>query len=214
MRRCSRLPSTLPTEVSRAPDRRRARSLAGGFAWLEQGGRDSAREITLVATLGGIAAAGRVLFTPIPNVQPVTVIVAATGVALGPRHRFAVGALAAVASNIFLGQGPADAVADAGVGRGAAPLGGVRDAAAADAGSRSRSPCSLLGLAFGSVLDLWLWFAFYPHTWPLRHGARQRAFRSTSRTPPETSCSRSPRVPNYAAPSTTRTPPATEVIWA
>ena len=31
--------------------------VAGGFAWLEQGG-DTARDLTLVATLGGIAAAG------------------------------------------------------------------------------------------------------------------------------------------------------------
>ena len=78
--------------------------VAGGFAWLEQG-HDSARDLTLVATLAGIAAAGRVLFVPIPNVQPVTVIVAASGVALGPRRGFAVGALAAIASNMFLGQG-------------------------------------------------------------------------------------------------------------
>jgi len=68
--------------------------VAGGFAWLEQGG-GTARDLTLVATLGGIAAAGRVLFAPVPSVQPVTVIVAAAGVALGPRRGFAVGALAA-----------------------------------------------------------------------------------------------------------------------
>src|SRR4029453_13815233 len=43
---------------------------------------------------------------PVPSVQPVTVIVAAAGVALGPRRGFAVGALAAIASNFFLGQGP------------------------------------------------------------------------------------------------------------
>ena len=79
--------------------------VATGFAWLE-GGTISARDLTLVATLGGLAAAGRVLFAPIPGVQPVTVIVAASGVALGPRRGFAVGALAALASNFFLGQGP------------------------------------------------------------------------------------------------------------
>ena len=82
-----------------------SRSLAAGAAWLE-GGTGAARDLTLVATLGGLAAAGRVLFAPVPNVQPVTVIVAAAGVALGPRRGFAVGALAALASNFFLGQGP------------------------------------------------------------------------------------------------------------
>lgn len=136
--------------------------VAGGFAWLEQGG-DTARDLTLVATLGGIAAAGRVLFAPIPNVQPVTVIVAAAGVALGPRRGFAVGALAAIASNMFLGQGahtPWQMLAWGGCGVLAGVLGLVL---------RRRWPfavfCMVLGLAFGTVMDLWLWFAFYPHTW-------------------------------------------------
>ena len=79
--------------------------VAAGAAWLESG-TESVKDLTLIATLAGLAAAGRVLFAPVPNVQPVTVIVAAAGVALGPRRGFAVGALAALASNFFLGQGP------------------------------------------------------------------------------------------------------------
>ena len=116
--------------------------VAGGFAWLEQGG-DTARDLTLVATLGGIAAAGRVLFAPIPSVQPVTVIVAAAGVALGPRRGFAVGALAAIASNMFLGQGAAHAVADARLGRlrRCSPASSGSRCAAAGR-SRSSAPCS------------------------------------------------------------------------
>ena len=136
--------------------------VAGGFAWLEQGG-GTARDLTLVATLGGIAAAGRVLFAPIPSVQPVTVIVAAAGVALGPRRGFAVGALAAIASNMFLGQGPHtpwQMLAWGGCGL----LAGVFGFAL-----RGRWPfaifCAVLGMAFGTLMDLWLWFAFYPHTW-------------------------------------------------
>jgi len=136
--------------------------VAGGFAWLEQGG-DTARDLTLVATLGGIAAAGRVLFVAIPSVQPVTVIVAASGVALGPRRGFAVGALAAIASNMFLGQGahtPWQMLSWGGCG----VLAGVFRLAL-----RRRLPfaffCAVLGMAFGTVMDLWLWFAFYPHTW-------------------------------------------------
>ncbi len=135
--------------------------VAGGFAWLEQGG-DTARDLTLVATLGGIAAAGRVLFAPIPNVQPVTVIVAAAGVALGPRRGFAVGALAAIASNMFLGQGPHTPWQMLAWG-GCGVLAGVFGFAL-----RRRWPfalfCAVLGLVFGTVMDLWLWFAFYPHT--------------------------------------------------
>jgi energy-coupling factor transport system substrate-specific component len=136
--------------------------LAAGFAWLE-GGASSARDLTLVATLGGLAAAGRVLFAPIPDVQPVTVMVAAAGVALGPRRGFAVGALAALASNFFLGQGPhtpwqmlawGGCGVLAGLGR---HLLRRRLAFAAF--------CVVLGFAFGTTMDLWLWFSFYPHTW-------------------------------------------------
>ena len=79
-------------------------ALTAGFAWHE-GGTSSVKDIALVATLAGVAAAGRLLFAPVPGVQPVTVIVVVAGVALGPRRGFAVGALAALASNFFLGQG-------------------------------------------------------------------------------------------------------------
>ncbi len=136
--------------------------LAGGVAWLEAG-TTSARDLTLVATLGGLAAAGRVLFAPVPDVQPVTVIVAATGVALGPRRSFAVGAIAALASNFFLGQGvytPWQMLAWGGCGviAGVArPLLRRRLAFAAF--------CVFLGFAFGTAMDTWQWFTFYPHTW-------------------------------------------------
>ncbi|MBA3244494.1 MAG: ECF transporter S component [Actinobacteria bacterium] len=135
--------------------------VAAGFAWLE-GGTVSARDLTLVATLGGLAAAGRVLFAPVPSVQPVTVIVAAAGVALGPKRGFAVGALAALASNFFLGQGPHTpwqmlAWGGCGLAGGLlAPFLRNRFAFAAFAVA--------LGFAFGMVMDVWLWYGFYPHT--------------------------------------------------
>jgi energy-coupling factor transport system substrate-specific component len=135
--------------------------LAAGFAWLERG-TISARDLTLVATLGGLAAAGRVLFAPIPSVQPVTVIVAASGVALGPKRGFAVGAVAALASNFFLGQGPHtpwQMLAWGGCGL----LGGLLRPVL-----RRRLAFAAfvvaLGFAFGAVMDVWLWYAFYPHT--------------------------------------------------
>ena len=135
--------------------------VAAGFAWLERGAI-SARDLTLVATLGGIAAAGRVLFAPVPGVQPVTVVVAAAGVALGPKRGFAVGAVAALASNFFLGQGPHtpwQMLAWGGcglLGGLAAPLLRHRLAFAAF--------CVALGFAFGAAMDVWLWYGFYPHT--------------------------------------------------
>jgi len=135
--------------------------LAAGFAWLE-GGTISARDLTLVSTLGGLAAAGRVLFAPIPSVQPVTVIVAASGVALGPRRGFAVGALAALASNFFLGQGPHtpwQMLAWGGCGL----LGGLLRPALRNRLAFAAFTVAL-GFAFGSVMDVWLWYGFYPHT--------------------------------------------------
>ena len=26
--------------------------------------------------------------------------------------------------------------------------------------------CAALGFAFSALMDVWLWFSFYPHTWP------------------------------------------------
>ena len=135
--------------------------LVAGVAWLE-GGPGSARDLTLVATLAGLAAAGRVLFAPVPGVQPVTVIVAAAGAALGPRRGFAVGALAALASNFFLGQGthtPWQMLAWGGCGFVAGLLRGWLTHRVA-----FTCFCFALGFAFGLLMNLWHWYGFYPHT--------------------------------------------------
>jgi energy-coupling factor transport system substrate-specific component len=76
-----------------------------GVVALERG-PSGPKELALVATLGAAAAAGRVLFAPIPSVKPVTMICVVTGATLGARAGMAVGALAALVSNAFLGQGP------------------------------------------------------------------------------------------------------------
>jgi len=90
------------------------------------------------------------------------VIVAASGVALGPRRGFAVGALAAIASNFFLGQGvhtPWQMLAWGGCGLLAGVLRRLLRRRLAFAAFTL-----LLGFAFGMVMDVWLWLAFYPHT--------------------------------------------------
>ena len=46
------------------------------------------------------------IFHPFPGVQPVTVICLVTGASLGPRAGLAVGPIAGLLSNSFLGQGP------------------------------------------------------------------------------------------------------------
>jgi energy-coupling factor transport system substrate-specific component len=135
--------------------------VAAGVAWLEEG-PGSAKDLTLVATLAGLAAAGRVLFAPVPGVQPVTVIVAAAGVALGPRRGFAVGALAAFASNFFLGQGthtPWQMLAWGGCGASAGLAGRLLERRVVFAAF-----CFVLGFAYGTLMDFWVWYGFWPHT--------------------------------------------------
>lgn len=135
---------------------------ATAFSRLESGA-GSAAELALIGTLAGIAAAGRVLFAAVPGVQPVTVIAVAAGASLGARAGMAVGATAAVVSNLALGQGPWTPWQMLGwAGCGAA-------GALARALIRRRRAfalfCAVLGLAFSALMDLWLWFSFYPHTW-------------------------------------------------
>ncbi|GGH74191.1 energy-coupling factor transport system substrate-specific component [Pullulanibacillus pueri] len=64
------------------------------------------RELVLLAVLAAIAAVSRVPFASIPSVQPTTFVVIMTGMVFGAESGFVVGALAALVSNLFLGQGP------------------------------------------------------------------------------------------------------------
>jgi energy-coupling factor transport system substrate-specific component len=134
--------------------------LVAGGGWLESG-TESAKDLTLIATIAGVAAAARVLFAPVPGVQPVTVIAVVAGTALGPRRGFAVGALAALASNFFLGQGvwtPWQMLAWGLCGVVGGLLPGALRGRWALAGV-----CFLLGLWFSAFLDVWEWYAFFPH---------------------------------------------------
>jgi len=66
----------------------------------------SSREIALVAMLGTISAVSRVPFAAMPSVQPSTFLVICSGYVFGPVAGFMVGAMTALVSNFFLGQGP------------------------------------------------------------------------------------------------------------
>jgi energy-coupling factor transport system substrate-specific component len=136
--------------------------IVAGGAWLESG-PGSSKELALIATLAAAAAAGRVLFAAVPNVQPVTVTAVVAGVALGPRAGASTGALAALVSNLYLGQGaytPWQMIA-----WGACGLAGGLGAPLL----RRRIPlaltCFVLGFGFDALMDFWEWLSFYPHTW-------------------------------------------------
>ena len=68
--------------------------------------RPALRQLMPTAVLAALAAAGRVLFAPVPDVKPVSAIAIVAGAALGRRSGFVVGAFAALLSNAFFGQGP------------------------------------------------------------------------------------------------------------
>ncbi len=132
--------------------------LAVGFGWYERR-RPPARVVALVAALAALAVVGRLAFAPIPNVKPTTDIVLFAGYALGGVPGFVVGAITALASNVFFGQGPWTAwqmVAWGGVGAGGALLARVM---------RGREPnrwqlaaaCAAAGAAFGAFMDVYQW---------------------------------------------------------
>ena len=66
----------------------------------------SSKEVALIAMLGTISAVLRVPFAAIPSVQPCTYLIICTGYVFGPVAGFMVGAITALISNFFLGQGP------------------------------------------------------------------------------------------------------------
>lgn len=67
--------------------------------------RPPLRQLMPTAVLAATAAAGRVLFAPIPDVKPVSAIAIVAGATLGRRSGFMVGAVGALVSNFFFGQG-------------------------------------------------------------------------------------------------------------
>jgi energy-coupling factor transport system substrate-specific component len=133
-------------------------ALAFGFAWYERE-RPPARVIALVAALAALAVVGRLAFAAIPNVKPTTDIVLFAGYALGAIPGFAVGAVTAIVSNIFLSQGPWTVWQMAGWG-----AVGVAGALLARL-LRGREPnrfalaavCGIAGLAFGAWMDVYQW---------------------------------------------------------
>ncbi|WP_139489495.1 ECF transporter S component [Brevibacillus dissolubilis] len=73
--------------------------------WFEKSKTDE-KKLAVIATLGAVAAVARIPFGFLPNVQPTTFLVMLSGYVFGVRVGFLVGAIAAVLSNMYFGQGP------------------------------------------------------------------------------------------------------------
>ncbi|MHB1837271.1 MAG: prenyltransferase/squalene oxidase repeat-containing protein [Solirubrobacteraceae bacterium] len=149
-------------------------ALAGGFRWYERD-RPDARIVALVATLAALAALGRIAFAAVPNVKPTTDIVLIAGYALGGGPGFAVGAIAALSSNFFFGQGPWTPWQMVGWG-----LTGVLGAALAALPPRLRRKhgpadaigrwrlalvCCVVGFGFTALQDVGDWVTYSDHSW-------------------------------------------------
>lgn len=63
-------------------------------------------ELVLIAVMTAFSAAGRFIFAPAPFFKPVSALVIITGKHFGPQAGFMTGALSAIISNIWFGQGP------------------------------------------------------------------------------------------------------------
>jgi energy-coupling factor transport system substrate-specific component len=134
------------------------------FRRFEKRGTTS-KEIAVIASLASLAAIVRVPFAVIMSLQPTTFVVMISGYVFGPQTGFMVGAVAALVSNFFLGQGPwtpwqmfcwgmCGVAAGCMSGR---EKGYNRLSFAAFAG--------ICGYLFGWVMNIWHWVGFiYPLT--------------------------------------------------
>lgn len=69
-----------------------------------EGRKPQARELVVIAVLCALAVASRVLI-PIPNFKATYAMIMISAIAFGPETGFLVGAMTALTSNFFLGQG-------------------------------------------------------------------------------------------------------------
>ena len=67
--------------------------------------KTSTRRIVLLAVMTALSVAGRFIFAPLPFFKPVTAMVVIAGMYFGSEFGFLTGALSAVISNFYFGQG-------------------------------------------------------------------------------------------------------------
>lgn len=121
--------------------------------------------LVLVGVMTALTVAGRLMFAALPGFKPVTALTVLTALYLGPEAGFMTGALSALLSNFFFGQGPwtpfqmlAWGLIGWGAGLLAGPLKGRRVGLAIYGAAA--------GIVYSLVLDLWtaVWLdgAFLP----------------------------------------------------
>ncbi len=123
----------------------------------------SVKEISLIATLSGLAGVSRIPFAGLPNIQPTTFLVIISGYVFGPGFGFMVGTVATLVSNSFLGHGPWTPWQIMGWGLAGFSAGIMKKII--------KKPHRLIlalfafiwGFLFGGIMNLWHWLFFvYP----------------------------------------------------
>ncbi|QEK11389.1 ECF transporter S component [Crassaminicella thermophila] len=134
-----------------------------GFFYNIEKSKVTSKEITLISTLGALAAIVRMPFAYLMSIQPTTFIAMITGYIFGPQAGFMVGATAILVSNFYAGQGmwtPWQMFCM-----------GIAGASAAILAKEGRQfnikqfafCCALWGYIYGWIMNLWYWTCFvYP----------------------------------------------------
>ena len=76
------------------------------FFLLYERKQSSTRELILIAVMVAISSVGRFIFAALPGFKPVTAVIIITAMYFGAEAGFLTGALSAIVSNIYFGQGP------------------------------------------------------------------------------------------------------------
>jgi energy-coupling factor transport system substrate-specific component len=121
------------------------------------------KEIALIGMLGTVSAVVRIPFAAIPSIQPCTYLIICSGYVFGPVAGFMVGAITALVSNFFLGQGPWTIYQMFAWGMAGVSASYLR---CFHPGRRVLIIFGIIwGYLFGAILNLWFWTAFvYPLT--------------------------------------------------
>tara|TARA_Y100001970_G_scaffold52583_1_gene66443 strand:- start:586 stop:1236 length:651 start_codon:yes stop_codon:yes gene_type:complete len=80
-------------------------AIIGWSMWKAEKSLSPGSDAMVMALIGVFAVSGRVLLDPLPNVQPVTVIVLLAGIHYGAARSTVLATSVALVSNIFLGHG-------------------------------------------------------------------------------------------------------------
>jgi energy-coupling factor transport system substrate-specific component len=67
---------------------------------------NASKEVALIAAMAAFATISRIALAAVPQVKPTTFLVILTGWVFGPQSGFMVGAVTALASNVYFGEGP------------------------------------------------------------------------------------------------------------